>query len=229
MSCRVEDLGRVPYAVGHALQLERVEARRRDEIPDTLLLLEHPPVITLGRGAEATNVLEAGEIPVVPVERGGDVTLHAPGQLVGYLIRKLEPGARDLHAHLRLLEELLIRTLAGHGVEGRREAGKTGVWVEDRKIASLGVACRHWVTWHGFALNVAVDLGLFQRINPCGFRASVMTSLDREVTSPPTLDRIRSEVAAHCRSLLDPEVSGRRVARAAGPSAAAEDLDTPDD
>lgn len=180
MTMEVQDLGRVEYEDAHRLQSELVQARRTDEVPDRLLLLEHPPVITLGRGTDRENLLQVEGFPVVAIERGGDVTLHVPGQLVGYAIMRLEPGARDLHAHLRRIEGFLIDVLARHGVAGRREPGSTGVWVADRKIASIGIACRHWVTFHGFALNVSNDLAPFQTINPCGFPASVMTSLARE-------------------------------------------------
>lgn len=150
-----------------------------------VLLCEHPPVITLGRSANRANVLAAGDVPVVPIERGGDVTYHGPGQLVAYPIVLLEDGERDLHAFLRNLEEAVIRTCARAGVVADREPGKTGVWTTTelgrKKLCSMGIACRKWVTFHGLALNVTTDLSYFARINPCGFEASVMTSLDRLV------------------------------------------------
>ncbi len=196
MTLAVQDLGRIDYATAHALQQARVLARRRDEIPDTLLLAEHPTVVTLGRGTDRANLLDPDRFPVVEIERGGDVTVHAPGQLVGYLIRKLLPGARDLHAHLRLLEGILIEALAGFGLEARRVPGKTGVWIEARKIASLGIACRDWCTWHGFALNLDVDLEVFTAVNPCGFQAACMTSMARELGATPGRDEVARAVAA---------------------------------
>src|SRR5690606_8611091 len=142
---------------------------------------EHPHVITLGRAQQALgNVLAPGEVEVIAVERGGDVTYHGPGQLVAYPIIKLGEGERDLHRFLRNLEDGMIRTLARHGIAAGRQPGKTGVWIDDRKIASIGIACRRWVTFHGLALNVTTDLGYFHRINPCGFQAEIMTSMARE-------------------------------------------------
>jgi lipoyl(octanoyl) transferase len=166
-----------PYETIYARQKSLVEARIKGGIPDTLLLGEHPNVITIGRGTHVENLLATQEIPVVEIERGGDVTYHGPGQRVGYPILQLEDGERDLHRYLRNLEEVLIRVLRYYDLEGRRNPGWTGVWVGDHKIASIGVAVRKWVTYHGFALNVSTDLSYFQRINPCGLPATVMTSL----------------------------------------------------
>jgi lipoyl(octanoyl) transferase len=196
MTLVFEDLGLVPWREAHALQLERLEARVREEIPDTLLLVEHPSVITRGRGSAPDAILDSGVAEVVDCERGGEVTLHAPGQLVGYLIRLLPEGRRDLKAHLVLLEELLIGSLDRLGLRARRVEGRTGVWVEDRKIASIGVACRKWCTWHGFALNVSTDLGLFAAIRPCGFDSAVMTSLQRELGEAPQMPRVKAALAA---------------------------------
>jgi len=184
-AARLVDLGLADYAATWQQQLDLVAARQRGEAPDTLLLVEHPHVITLGRAQKArANVVAAGDVPVVEVERGGDVTYHGPGQLVAYPILQLEEGEKDLHRFLRNLEEAMMRTLADVGLAGAtRRAGATGVWIGDeaaRKIASIGIACRKWVTFHGLALNVATDLSYFGRINPCGFEASVMTSASRE-------------------------------------------------
>lgn len=187
--------GLTSYEAAHARQLELLAARVAGRVPDTLILCEHPAVITLGRGTGPGAVLAAGEIPVVEVERGGEATLHLPGQLVGYPIRRLPPGARDLHAHLRKVEDLLIETLDRFGLPAGRVAGKTGVWIAGaRKIASIGVACRRWVTYHGFALNVDCDLGLFASIRPCGFEAQVMTSLERERPGAASLEEVAAEV-----------------------------------
>jgi lipoyl(octanoyl) transferase len=179
---RVE-LGRLDYREAHARQLEWVAGRQRGDRRDALLLVEHPHVITVGRRQGAlANLLRPGEVEVVEVERGGDVTYHGPGQIVAYPILLLGEGERDLHRFLRNLEEGMIRALARFGIEGAREPGKTGVWVGGaRKIASIGIACRKWVTFHGLALNVSTDLGYFARIQPCGFSASVMTSMAAEL------------------------------------------------
>lgn len=182
VTARLEDLGVLGYREAYERQLALVEERKLGQGQDTLLLVEHPHVITLGRSRAAeANVLAPGDVEVVPIERGGDVTYHGPGQLVGYPIVRLDEHERDLHRFLRNLEEGIIRTLARYGIEAGRSAGNTGVWIEGRKIASLGIACRRWVTFHGLALNVTTDLSYFHRINPCGFEARVMTSLAREL------------------------------------------------
>jgi lipoyl(octanoyl) transferase len=179
----VVDLGTASYREVWARQLALVEARQIGEAPDTLLVVEHPHVFTLGRRREsAQNVLAPGDVEVIEIERGGDVTYHGPGQLVAYPILLLQEDERDLHRFLRNMEEAVIATCARTGVEANREPGKTGVWMSDpggarKKLCSMGIACRKWVTFHGLALNVTTDLSYFARINPCGFEASVMTSL----------------------------------------------------
>jgi lipoyl(octanoyl) transferase len=165
-----------------------------------LLLVEHDPVITLGRSrASRSNVLLAGDIPVVQVERGGDATWHGPGQLVGYPILRLDPTERDVHAILRNLEDAMIATLVAVGLPGERRAGFTGVWCRGKKLVSIGVAVHGWVTFHGFAVNVDPDLQGFARLNPCGLEAGVMgsvASLGGEVESAPWLKhRVAVEVA----------------------------------
>ncbi len=165
-----------PYEAVYQHQKQLVEQRIRQEIHDTLLLGEHSHVITLGRGSHLENICKNTDVPVVEIERGGDVTYHGPGQLVGYPIFQLQEGERDLHRYLRNLEEVLIRVLKHFDIEGRRNPGWTGVWVGDHKIASIGVAVRKWVTYHGFALNVSTNLSYFGLINPCGLPSAVMTS-----------------------------------------------------
>jgi lipoate-protein ligase B len=192
---RIRDLGRVGYAGARALMLELVERRARNEVEDQLLLCEHDPVITLGRGASLTDVANAGDIPIVPVERGGETTYHGPGQLVGYWIRRLESEHRDLHAHLRRIEDRLILALRSFDLEGTRNPGLTGVWVVGKKIASIGIAVRRWVTYHGFALNVSTDLSAFARIRPCGLDPAVMTSLSLLLARPVSLADAAREVA----------------------------------
>src|ERR1700730_1841765 len=161
--------GALDYATALELQNALVAARMSDAIADTLLLLEHPHVYTLGRGADQRFLVDppAG-VPVFRISRGGQVTYHGPGQLVGYPILKLEGPDRDVLRYLRKLEQILIDALARCGVEARRRAGLTGVWVDNEKIASIGVGIRRWVTLHGFAINVATDLSYFDRIVPCG-------------------------------------------------------------
>jgi lipoate-protein ligase B len=171
--------GRVSYERGHALQLERLEARVRGDVPDALILLEHDEVVTLGRGTPAEGFgreeLAARGVPLVPVERGGEATWHGPGQLVAYPIVALPEGRRDLHRYLRDLEAVVIELLAGLGIAGRRREGLTGVWIGERKVCSIGVAVRRWVTWHGLSLNVSNDLGTFASFRACGLAPGVMT------------------------------------------------------
>ena len=173
--------GLVDYERAVAWQ-EGLVARRIAGGPDALLLLEHPPVYTLGRGGDVRHLGPAaeGDVPIHRAHRGGQVTYHGPGQLVGYPIIDLRPLRPDLRWYLRMLEGVLIDTLGVLGVAAGRRAGLTGVWVGDRKIASIGIALRRWVAWHGFALNVAHDLEGFARITPCGITGVQMTSVARE-------------------------------------------------
>ena len=185
----IVDLGTESFRDTWARQLALVEDRQRagDAGTDTLLLVEHPHVFTLGRRREAeANVLVPGDVEVIGIERGGDVTYHGPGQIVAYPIVLLGDGERDLHRYLRNLEEAVIATCAHFGLATDREPGKTGVWLTTpdglrRKLCSMGIACRKWVTFHGLALNVTSDLGYFRRINPCGFESSVMTSMAEQL------------------------------------------------
>ena len=194
MSLTLRWLGRLPYADAHAAMTAALEERLAGG-PDTLLLCEHDPVYTLGRARGAReNLKDVGDTPVVEVERGGDVTFHGPGQLVGYPIVALPPGRQDLRAFLRGLESVLIEVLAGYGVVGGRDARNTGVWVDGQKIASIGIAARRWVVWHGFALNLTVDLAAFHRINPCGLDAGLITRLADKVDPCPTLDEVRARL-----------------------------------
>ena len=180
----VRRLSRVQYRVAHELQQALVEARIEERISDQLLLTEHDPVITVGRGGEAMPA-ELGGVPVLSVERGGDATYHGPGQLVAYPIVRLDSEHRDLHRYLRDLEEVVIRMLAEFSVAGTRKHGLTGVWVGDKKICSIGVAVRRWVAWHGFALNLRTDLGVFRSFRPCGLDPEVMTRLADHAELPP--------------------------------------------
>jgi lipoate-protein ligase B len=189
------DLGRREYESALALQRDLVAARQAGSAGDTLILVEHPDVITLGRRRTSRDNVLATEIPIVEVERGGDVTYHGPGQLVGYPIVQLDGAERDLHAFLRAIEAGLIAALARFGLDGGRKEGWTGVWLGERKVASIGIAVRRWVTMHGFALNVATDLERFRAINPCGLDAGVMTSVTEVLGRPVTVEEMKPIVA----------------------------------
>jgi lipoyl(octanoyl) transferase len=207
---RIEDLGNADYRTAWARQLALVEARQREEVPDTLLLVEHPHVFTLGRRREAQqNVVAPGDVEVIEIERGGDVTYHGPGQIVAYPIVLLRDGERDLHKYLRNLEEAVIGTCNRFGIPGDREPGKTGVWTgpleRRKKLCSMGIACRKWVTFHGLALNVTTDLSYFRRINPCGFESSIMSSL---------VDQGAAATMADVKTVLADEL-GKTLARTA--------------
>jgi lipoyl(octanoyl) transferase len=197
----VVDLGAAPYREVWARQLALVEARQQGRAPDTLLLVEHPHVFTLGRRRDAaTNVLMPGDVEVIEIERGGDVTYHGPGQIVAYPIVLLADGERDLHRYLRNLEDAVIATCARFGLAADREPGKTGVWCgppeRRRKLCSMGIACRRWVTFHGLALNVTTDLSYFGRINPCGFESKVMTSMAEQLPAVDLGETRRALAAA---------------------------------
>ncbi|HEY1814936.1 MAG TPA: lipoyl(octanoyl) transferase LipB [Kofleriaceae bacterium] len=204
---QVLDLGSRPYREVWTLQLELVERRQREEIPDTLIVVEHPHVFTLGRRRESRgNVLAAGDVEVIEIERGGDVTYHGPGQLVAYPILLLRDGERDLHKFLRNLEEAVIRTCARFGVVADREPGKTGVWtgagLARKKLCSMGIACRKWVTFHGLALNVTTDLAYFQRINPCGFESRIMSSVAAQLGHEVELADVRDALVEQLGDVL---------------------------
>jgi lipoyl(octanoyl) transferase len=179
----IRRLGRVPYEEALALQEELVRTKIADpSLADELLLLEHEPVYTIGRTPDQSSLRDAAALPhpLVRINRGGQATYHGPGQLVGYPIVDLRPRGQDLHVYLRGLEEALIEALAELGVAARRREGLTGVWVAERKIASIGVGVRRWVAMHGFALNVTGDLAPFAQITPCGIVGVEMTSVERE-------------------------------------------------
>lgn len=198
----VVDLGTRAY--GEVLELQRAVARQRiigEIMQDVLLLVEHPPVITLGRSSKDAHLianktqLAARGVDVFEVERGGDVTFHGPGQLVGYPIIDLKRHTMDLHWYLRQVEEVLMRALGRLGIESERVPKYTGVWTRQRKIASIGVHARDWVTWHGFALNVATELSYFDLIVPCGIPNVTMTSVERELGRRPDMDEVAGIIA----------------------------------
>jgi lipoate-protein ligase B len=195
------DWGLRPYGEVHAWQQRVVAARVAGRIPNVLLTGEHPPVITLGRKTPE-GARYASEVPRVVVERGGEATYHGPGQLVAYAIVHLTEARRDLHAFQRDLEEVGLRTLADFGIQGARREGLTGVWVGVRKIQSLGIAVRRWVTWHGLALNVATDLRAFTTFAPCGLSGDVMTSLAEVLGRTVGVPEVRERLVHHAGAVL---------------------------
>jgi lipoyl(octanoyl) transferase len=210
--CAVHSLGLVPY--GEACEIQRALAgqRKAQEIPDTLLLLEHPPVITLGRNARREHILSEAKdlelegIEVVETNRGGDVTYHGPGQLVGYPILDLSLIRKDVVWYLRTLEEAMIRTIEDLGLQAERRTGMTGVWVEERKVAAIGVHISRWVTSHGFALNVETDLDSFRHIVPCGIATYPVGSLRQVLGRPVDRLLVEQRLVHHLG-----EVFGRRM------------------
>ena len=191
IALEVQDLGLVPYAEALALQSDLVGRRRAGDIPDQLLLLQHPHVITLGTASSRAHIvadqsrLQELGIDLVDVGRGGDVTYHGPGPLVGYPILDLEPDRKDVHRYLRDLESVLVHTLGEMGIQGEPVPDLTGVWVDGRKIAAIGVRISSgWITSHGFALNVSNDLSFFETIVPCGIQDVSVTSVSQELGRP---------------------------------------------
>ena len=207
----IRRLGVVKYGDALDLQKRLVEERKADRIPDQLLLLQHPPVITLGvksKDARA-NVLASPDdlqrdgVEIFETGRGGDVTFHGPGQLVGYPILDLNPDRRDVHRYVRDLEEALIRTAATFGVVAGRQPGLTGVWVGDAKLAAIGVRIARWITSHGFALNVSTNLDLFNLIVPCGITDKGVTSLAKLVNKDVPMADVENAVIASMAGIFD--------------------------
>ena len=199
--CDVRFLGRMRYGEALRLQRELVARRLAREIPDTLILLEHEPVVTLGKVARAEHVLVDRErlatlgVEIFETDRGGDVTFHGPGQIVGYPIVDLNELRRDVKWYLEQLEEVMIRTCARYGIEASRRPGMTGAWVGAEKIGAIGVRVERWVTSHGFAFNVATDLDSFGLIVPCGLRGEGVTSLSARLGRALDLERVTRDVA----------------------------------
>jgi len=210
----VRHLGRVPYAQGLELQAGLVAERQAGRIPDTLLLLEHDPVFTLGRNARAENVLlpeaalKAQGFEVFETGRGGDVTYHGPGQVVGYPILDLSPDRCDVHRYVRDLEEVMIRTCADYDLQAGRVAGMSGAWIGEEKVGAIGVRIARWVTSHGFALNVANDLTPFGMIVPCGIRGRGVTSLERQLRRAVPLADVAARLARHLAAVFGRVVAG---------------------
>jgi len=210
----IRRLGRIDYADGVELQKALVQRRQAGEIDDTLLFVEHPPVITLGvktRGNLANVRADAGALAAQGVTvhdtgRGGDVTFHGPGQLVGYPIVDLKPDRQDVHRYVRDLEEVLIRTAADFGIEAGRIKGYSGAWVGDRKLAAIGVRISRWVTSHGFALNVTTDLSGFDLIVPCGITDRGVTSLSALLGRDVAMADVERAVVTHVATVFDRDV-----------------------
>jgi len=204
------------YDEAWELQKNLQRARIAGEIPDMLLFVQHPPVYTLGRGGRAEHLLlheqalrEKG-IAFRHVDRGGDITFHGPGQLVGYFIVDLRALYLDLHKFFRDIEEILIRTLRDCGLSASRKEGLTGVWVDKEKVAAIGLEVRRWVTMHGFALNVHTDLSYFEGIVPCGLSDTGVTSIEQLLDRRIELDEVMERVVAHFEEVLDRRVIGER-------------------
>jgi lipoyl(octanoyl) transferase len=220
MFCQLEQHGLVDYAAALELQRERVAQRKAGTIPDTLILLEHPHVYTLGRNADESNVLVSSEFlaskgaQVFHADRGGDVTYHGPGQLVGYPIIDLTQHRRDISWYMRSLEEVLIRTVQDYGVEATRSPGCTGVWVGKNKLTAMGVHLSRWVTSHGFAMNVNTDLRYFEWIVPCGLQGKGVTSLAQLLGHTVDMEEVASKVAEHFGTVFAVEVGESLKSRA---------------
>jgi len=219
--CQVREIGRIDYAGSLELQQQVVAERKQGLIPDQLLMLEHPHVITLGRNGHLENlladedVLGRAGIACHPTDRGGDITYHGPGQLVGYPILDLREWKRDVGAYVRAIEQVIIDTLADYGIAAGRIPGLTGVWVEERKIAAIGVHISRWVTSHGFALNVSTDLSYFQYIVPCGLTRPV-TSMER-LGARATLGEVSGTLAAHFGRIFSVEMENQHDRRSDAP------------
>jgi lipoate-protein ligase B len=202
------DLGTMEY--GEALEVQRdlASSRARGETPDSLVLVEHPHVITLGRKTTPDN-FKPQQIPVFQVERGGDATYHGPGQLVGYPIVLL--ADHDVRRHVWNIEETIIRAVRDYGVRGERVDGHPGIWVGGKKLASIGVAVTDWVTYHGFALNVNTDLSYFELIRPCGLDPSTMTSMKELVGRKISFEEVKGRVAREWSAVTGTPLSHQRL------------------
>jgi lipoate-protein ligase B len=189
------------------LQRKLVDSRSRKEIPDTLLLVQHPHVFTVGKAVPGDLPAEISGVSVLRTERGGKWTYHGPGQLVGYPILDLDARNRDIHAFLRNIEETIILTMAKFDINAERHQGKTGVWIRDKKIASIGAAIRKWITFHGFALNVNTDLSYFGFIEPCGMPSSTITSMQAILNHEVDLGLVKKEIRSNFESVFELHLS----------------------
>ena len=210
--CVVRQLGRIEYHRAFELQKELLQQRLESQIDDTLLLLQHPPTITVGKSGKLENILAApaqlasAGVSLIFTDRGGDVTYHGPGQIVGYPILDLRERNRDAHQHVHNLEEMLIRTLADYGIKSGRDHNHAGVWANDMEIAALGLSIRKWITMHGFALNVNTELDHFTLINPCGFTNKTATSMARLLGHGLPADEVIEHLLAHFAEVFEVEL-----------------------
>jgi lipoate-protein ligase B len=217
-----ENLSLVPFLDAYDVQRRTVEMRQNDEGTDTLILLEHPHVVTVGRNAARSSLragpqlLKSKGVDLVETDRGGDITYHGPGQLVGYPILRLEPGRRDIRRYVHDIEEVLLRTLDEYSIGARRDDVHRGVWVGDRKIASVGIRISRWVTSHGFALNVNTDLSYFSLIVPCGISGCTMTSMAGELGRPVPMEEVKTVVTRIFCGVFDREPIVLQPLREAG-------------
>ena len=212
MLCTIYQLGLIEYSLAYRLQRELLCQRANDEITDTLILLEHPPAITIGKSGKLENVLVSQQqlakegISLFFIDRGGDVTYHGPGQLVAYPIIDLKKRGRDVHKYVRDLEELIIRTLSDFGINACRDRNHAGVWVEDKEIAAIGLRIRRWVSMHGFALNVNTDLEQFSLINTCGFSDRKATSISKLLSQDISRETVTERLLAHFSEVFDTQL-----------------------
>jgi len=202
-----QDLGRIPFDQAFAIQEKTVAEIASGRRPEQVYLLEHPPVFTIGRSGSEENLLSAKDfqgrsIPLVRINRGGDITFHGPGQLVGYPHLDLNRRGRDIHRYLRDLEEALIRAVGRFDIDAYRKKRLTGVWSDLGKLASIGVGVRRWITMHGFALNVSTDLRYFRMIHPCGIEECPVTSLEQLLDQPVPMEEVRSAVIEEIRRVF---------------------------
>jgi lipoate-protein ligase B len=209
MQCTVYQPGQLGYRDAYDLQTELLQQRLASRIEDVILILEHPPTVTIGKSGKIDNVLISQSelatrgIPVLFVDRGGDVTYHGPGQLIGYPIIDLRSRGRDLHRYVSELEEVIIRTLGDFGIKGGRDSSHRGVWVEDKEIAAIGLRVKKWVSLHGFALNVTTDLTPFSWINPCGFTDRGATSMTALLKQDIPLAEVSKSLLTHFAAVFN--------------------------
>ncbi|MFH0764201.1 MAG: lipoyl(octanoyl) transferase LipB [Candidatus Omnitrophota bacterium] len=199
----IVDLGLIDYAEAYGIQKELVNKRRRRELGDSLILAEHPPIFTIGRSGSIENLIKNNGVPVLRVDRGGDITFHGPGQLVLYPIVNLKDNALDLHKYMRLLESGAISFLRKYSVKAESVGKKTGVWVDGKKIASIGIAASNWVTYHGMGINLNVDLEYFSMIYPCGMKDVHAASLDRVIGRKVSMEDAKRDFSAILSNTID--------------------------
>jgi lipoate-protein ligase B len=213
VKCAVHWLGLIDYAEAYQIQARLLEERLAGKIPDTLLLLEHKPVITMGKSGKLENILVTQEelarrgVSLIFIDRGGDATYHGLGQLVGYPIMDLRERGKDAHVYLHNLEEVLIRTIRDFGIESGRDPSHAGVWVDKQEIAAIGLSLRKWITMHGFALNVNTDLKQFALINPCGFNNRSAASISQLLGRDVSMDSVKERLLAHFTEVFKVELA----------------------